>query len=62
MRAVQSIDEVLSDGTNNGILLTGDPLVDKWEKALERGEEPDLTEGMDALPARLRRRVGLEKA
>jgi hypothetical protein len=26
---------------------SGDPLIDKWEAQLARGETPDLTEGME---------------
>jgi hypothetical protein len=28
------------------VYTTGDPLIDKWERELEMGLEPDLTEGL----------------
>lgn len=62
VRAIQAIDAILSDQAHSEILQTGDPLVDKWERDLEQGREPDLTEGLDKLPARVRRRLGLEEA
>lgn len=60
MRAMEAIDTVLSDVPNSGILEAGDPLVTKWERALERGEAPDLTEGLDRLPAKIRRKLGMD--
>jgi hypothetical protein len=44
--------ESQKDETGQVILETGDPLIDKWEKELAMGLDPDVTEG---LPEHLKR-------
>jgi hypothetical protein len=40
---------------------TGDPLIDKWERELEAGLEPDLTEGLSS-EERAKEKQALERA
>lgn len=38
--------DVALNGEQEGPAKTGDPLIDRWEEQIARGEDPDLTEGM----------------
>jgi hypothetical protein len=42
------------DDDPNAPVVTGDPLVDRWERELAEGKTPDLTEGMITRKARRR--------
>jgi hypothetical protein len=49
MEMIESIDRALDDPKkliDDGPVITGDPLVDEWERAIARGEMPDLTKGL----------------
>ena len=48
MEALQQINAILDDRVvSDGPLVTGDPLVDKWEKEIAEGTMPDLGESLD---------------
>lgn len=44
MQRINRLSEALGETDR----VTDDPLIDKWEAQLARGEIPDLTEGLDA--------------
>lgn len=50
MDALQKLDEALGERDEatdpNGPMVTGDPLVDRWERELAAGRMPDLDEGL----------------
>ena len=47
MEALQGLDEALGErreADEDGPMITGDPLVDKWERELAEGKMPNLDE------------------
>jgi hypothetical protein len=48
MEALQSLDEALGDRRasteEDGPMITGDPLIDKWEREFAEGKVPNLDE------------------
>ncbi len=49
MEALQQLDSLLEErkSISDEPFMTGDPLVDKWEREIAEGKLPDLEEALD---------------